>query len=126
FLLRAAACLRSNDPKAASTWAEALRAGAAGIGELGSAALGDRTMLDALIPASKALTSALHSGSLPKIGLSEAVAVAARAAQATASMTPRRGRSSYLGDRALGHPDPGAVAVATWLQAVSKSLEAAD
>ena len=51
LLLRAAACLRSNDPEAATTWAEALRAGGAGIGELGGADVGDRTMLDALVPA---------------------------------------------------------------------------
>ncbi len=124
LLLRAAACLRSNDPEAATTWAEALRAGGAGIGELGGAAVGDRTMLDALVPASEALTSGLHAGNLPMVALSEAVAAADRGAEATASMIPRRGRSSYLGDRALGHPDPGAVAVATWLRAVRKSLEA--
>jgi dihydroxyacetone kinase len=124
FLLRAATCLRSNDPEAAMSWANALRAGAEGIGELGGAALGDRTMLDALVPASKAFTSALEAGNLSIPALSEAVAAAERAAAATASMTPRRGRSSYLGDRALGHPDPGAVAVAIWIRAVSKFLEA--
>jgi dihydroxyacetone kinase len=125
LLLRAAACLRSNDPDAAMTWAEALRAGGAGIGELGDAALGDRTMLDALVPAAEALTSGLNAGNLPMAALSGAVEVADRGAESTASMTPKRGRSSYLGDRALGHPDPGAVAVATWLRAVSKSLEQA-
>ena len=60
------------------------------------------------------------------VALNKAVAVADRGAEATASMIPRRGRSSYLGDRALCRPDPGAVAVATWLRAVSKSLEATD
>ncbi len=124
LLLRAAGCLRSHDPEAATTWAEALRAGGAGIRELAGAALGDRTMLDALVPASEALTSVLRAGNSPAVALSEAVAVAERAAGATASMTPRQGRSSYLGDRALGHPDPGAVAVVIWLRAVSKSLEA--
>jgi dihydroxyacetone kinase len=126
LLLRAAVCLRSNDPEAATTWAEALRAGGAGIGELGGAAVGDRTMLDALVPASEAFTSGLHAGHLPVVALSEAVAAADRGADATASMIPRRGRSSYLGDRALGHLDPGAVAVATWLRAASKSLEVTD
>ncbi len=126
LLLRAAACLRSNDPEAATTWAEALRAGGAGIGELGGAAVGDRTMLDALVPASEALASGLHAGRSPVAALSEAVAAADRGAEATASMIPRRGRSSYLGDRALGHPDPGAVAVAIWLRAVSQSLEVTD
>ena len=80
-------------------------------------------MLDALIPASEALMSGLHAGKLPMVALSEAVTAADRGAEATASMTPRRGRSSYIGDRALGHPDPGAVAVAIWLRAVSTSLE---
>ena len=123
LLLRAAACVRSNDPQAATTWAEALRAGGAGIGELGGAAVGDRTMLDALVPASEALASGLHAGHSPLAALNEAVAAADRGAKATASMMPRRGRSSYLGNRALGHPDPGAVAVATWLRAASQSLE---
>jgi dihydroxyacetone kinase len=124
LLLRAATCLRSNDPEAATTWAEAVRAGGAGIEELGGAVVGDRTMLDTLVPASEALTSSLRVGNLPMVALREAVAMADRGAEATASMTPKRGRSSYLGDRALGHPDPGAVAVAIWLRAVSKSLEA--
>jgi dihydroxyacetone kinase len=126
LLLRAVAGLRANDPEAATTWAEALRAGTAGIGELGGAAVGERTMLDALVPASEALRSCLHAGNLPRVALREAVAAADRGAAATAAMIPRRGRSSYLGDRALGHPDPGAVAVATWLRAMSESLESTD
>jgi dihydroxyacetone kinase len=83
-------------------------------------------MLDALVPASEALASGLHAGKSPAEALREAVAAADRGAEATAAIIPTRGRSSYLGDRALGHPDPGAVAVATWLRAVSRSLEAAD
>lgn len=126
LLLRAAASLRSNDSGSATAWAEALQAGAAGIGELGGAAVGDRTMLDALVPAAEALMSGLHAGTSPMAALNQAVAAAERGAEATGSMTPRRGRSSYLGDRALGHPDPGAVAVATWLRAVSGALEPAD
>lgn len=122
LLLRAAASLRSNDPGSATAWAEALQAGAAGIGELGGASVGDRTMLDALVPAAEALMSGLRAGNAPMSAMDEAVAAAERGAEATASMTPKRGRSSYLGSRALGHPDPGAVAVATWLRAVSGAL----
>lgn len=122
-LLRAASCVRSNNPEVAATWAEALQAGAAGIAELGGAAIGDRTMLDALVPAAEALASGLRAGCSPTAALRDAVAVADREAEATASLLPRQGRSSYLGDRALGHPDPGAVAVAVWLRAVSESLE---
>jgi len=50
--------------------------------------------------------------------LAAAVEKAKRAAEATAQMTPRLGRSSYLGDRVIGHADPGATAVALWLGAV--------
>ena len=80
-------------------------------------------MLDALVPAADVLGSGLRAGTLPIVALNEAVAAAHRGAEATASMIPKRGRSSYLGDRALGHPDPGAVAVAVWLRAVTTSLE---
>lgn len=100
-------------------WLGALQAAIAGIEELGGARAGDRTMLDALIPARDALAEALKADpSLAKAA--QAAAAAAQAgADATTTMTPRRGRSSYLGDRALGHPDPGAVAVATWLGALA-------
>ncbi|WP_435017298.1 dihydroxyacetone kinase subunit DhaL [Tundrisphaera sp. TA3] len=103
---RAASALR-DDPAA---WPDAFRDGVAGVIELGGARAGDRTMLDALIPASEALAEGRS--------LREAIEAAEAGAEATAAMMPRRGRSSYLGDRALGHPDPGAVAVALWLRAI--------
>jgi dihydroxyacetone kinase len=85
-------------------------------------------MLDALIPAVAAFRAALDPGAGTGTGglpLRDALRVAADAAQqgalATASMPPRRGRSSYLGDRALGHPDPGAEAVAAWLRAIAQA-----
>jgi dihydroxyacetone kinase len=77
-------------------------------------------MLDALLPAADALKTTLDQNR----PLSEALRATAEAAEtgarATASMSPRRGRSSYLGDRALGHPDPGAEAVAIWLRAIEE------
>ena len=126
LLLRAAGVLRSGDPAAASTWAEALHAGAVGIGELGGASAGERTMLDALFPAAEALASGPRSGKSAMAALAEAVDAAQHGAEATASMSPRRGRTSYLGDRALGRPDPGAVAVSLWLRAASEALQATD
>jgi dihydroxyacetone kinase len=50
------------------------------------------------------------------------VKAAERGAEQTAQMVPRRGRSSYIGERALGHPDPGAVAIAIELRAVVQKL----
>jgi dihydroxyacetone kinase len=78
-------------------------------------------MLDALLPAAEAFERTAKSGHVSEA--LEAAALAAQAgAEATANLPPRRGRSSYLGDRALGHPDPGAVAVALWLRALATSV----
>jgi dihydroxyacetone kinase len=77
-------------------------------------------MLDALLPAAEAFREAIHSGHSVSDALRAAAAASATGAQATADLMPRRGRSSYLGARALGHPDPGAEAVAVWLGAVSR------
>jgi dihydroxyacetone kinase len=123
FFLRAAACLRRGDPESPTTWAEAFQAGCSGIAELGGAVPGDRTMLDALLPAAGAFQSAAHSGQSVSDALRAASAAASAGARATADMMPRRGRSSYLGARALGHSDPGAEAVAVWLGAVSEREE---
>ncbi len=109
-LLRAAEALRERP----GAWGAALRAGCDGIAALGGAAPGDRTMLDALDPAATALAAS---------GLDAAVAAAEAGVERTAAMPPRRGRSSYLGDRALGHADPGAQAVAIWLRAVRDALQ---
>jgi dihydroxyacetone kinase len=107
-LLRASGRLKED----AADWSGALKAGCLGITELGGAGAGDRTMLDALIPASEAFEAGQS--------LSDAIAAAESGAASTASMSPRKGRSSYLGDRAIGHPDPGAEAVVVWLRAIAE------
>ena len=119
FFLRAAAVLRKGSSTDLKTWADAFDAGCAAIAELGGARLGDRTMLDALIPASEAFRTAIKAGQPLADVLRVTAEAARRGAQATTTMPPRRGRSSYLGDRVLGHPDPGAEAVALWLRAIA-------
>jgi dihydroxyacetone kinase len=101
-------------------WAEGLEQGCRAISELGGAKPGDRTMLDALDPFLKSLKSA--GGDTSRDALRTAVVEATKGAEATGRMRPRMGRSSYLSDRVLGHPDPGAVAVAIWLRAVCEAL----
>ncbi len=93
-------------------WKEALEQGCEAITELGGAKPGDRTMLDALYPFARAFPQ----------GIPAALEAAERGAEATAQMRPSLGRSSYLGDRVLGHPDPGAKAVAIWLSAACETL----
>lgn len=100
---------------------QALEIAAAAISEIGGAKAGDRTMLDALVPAQETLEKAG-----PDVGSKQAWKLAALAAEegaeATASMKPRLGRASYLGDRAIGIPDGGAVAVAIWMRALADNL----
>ena len=86
--------------------------------DLGGAKKGDRTMRDALWPAAEALASAVETGQNRALALAAAVRAAKEGAQATRHIVARRGRSSHLGDRALGHPDPGAVAVGVWPEAL--------
>jgi dihydroxyacetone kinase len=88
-----------------------------------SAIDGDRTMLDALDPFLRCLKSAEQTDVSGEVLLA-AVEQAQRGVEATAKMMPRLGRSSYLRDRVLGHPDPGAKAVVIWLRAVSGVLAA--
>jgi dihydroxyacetone kinase len=116
FFLRASTLLReqADNPE---NWAKAFLAGCSAITELGGARQGDRTMLDALLPAATAFQAELSSGHSPERALSAAVVAAQAGASATRTMLSRRGRSSYLGERVLGHPDPGAEAVAVWLEA---------
>jgi dihydroxyacetone kinase len=123
FFLRGASVLRHGSPDDPKNWARAFLAGCTAIGELGGAARGDRTMLDALLPATEAFSAALDSGKTTGDALRAAAAAAAEGAKATARMKPRRGRSSYLGERVLGLPDPGAEAVAVWLNALASSIE---
>jgi dihydroxyacetone kinase len=112
LFLRCANALAGNRTR----WAEALEQGCQAISELGGAKPGDRTMLDALDPFVKTLQQ--HGT------LAAAVKAAEDGAAATAGMKPRLGRSSYLGDRVLGHPDPGASAVVIWLRAACGVLQA--
>lgn len=112
-LLRAASVLDGKAEPVPADWVRALQAAIAAITELGGAKAGDRTMIDALLPA---LTAGQQGGGL------DAIARAAdEGAQATSAMFPALGRASYLGQRALGVPDGGAVAVSIWLRALADS-----
>jgi dihydroxyacetone kinase len=121
LFLRAAAALQVAGPDPAA-WTHACFAACEAIGALGGASPGDRTMLDALLPFAHALQTAIAKGESPAAAVRTAVSAADAAAQATAQMTPKRGRASYLAERAIGHPDPGAVAVVIWLRAVAESI----
>ena len=121
LFLRCGSVLESSGATELAQWAEALDQACRAIGELGGARPGDRTMLDALDPFVKALKKG-SGGEASREALLAAVESAERGAEATAQMKPRLGRSSYLGDRVLGYPDPGARAITIWLRAASEVL----
>jgi dihydroxyacetone kinase-like protein len=99
----------------------ALRAALAGIQQLGAAAEGDKTMVDALIPAVSAYQAVIDAGGdLPEATRAAAEA-AARGLQATVGLTARKGRASYLGPRTIGHQDPGAASTVLVLQALANA-----
>ncbi len=118
-LLRAGGVLKGKDEIAPADVVAALRAAAEGIATRGRAQLGDKTLLDALVPATDRLEQEVAAGaSGPR--LYTAFAQAAReAADATASMQARRGRASYTGERSVGSVDAGATAVAVLAEAVA-------
>jgi phosphoenolpyruvate---glycerone phosphotransferase subunit DhaL len=98
--------------------AAALEAALAGVQRLGAAREGDKTMVDALAPATGAFSKAIAEGA-PEASALAALADAARAgAAATISMQALKGRASYLGPRSVGHEDPGAASTALILAAL--------
>ncbi|MBV9785368.1 MAG: dihydroxyacetone kinase subunit DhaK [Acidisphaera sp.] len=103
-------------------WARAFAAAVGSVAALGGAKPGDRTMLDALEPASEAFSTALRANATLREAWARAIAAAEDGTAATAAMRPRVGRAAYLGDRAIGAPDAGATAVLVWMKAVGAAL----
>ena len=97
---------------------QALEAALAGVQQLGAAREGDKTMVDALAPATRAFGKAIAEGAAAAAALSALAEAAAAGAAATVSMQARKGRASYLGPRSVGHEDPGAASTALILAAL--------
>lgn len=95
--------------------AAALREGVEAVAALGGGAAGDKTMLDALIPAADALGTSFAA----------ARAAARDGAQATVPLRARKGRASYLGERSIGHQDPGATSAAILIAALADTADGA-
>ena len=124
FFLRMAPPLGTADSVAATDFAKALRAGVEGVVQRGRAESGDKTMYDALAPALDALDAALASGAGLSAALSNAATAAGEGRDATESMVARKGRASYLGQRSVGHQDPGATSAAMLIAAAATAFAA--
>jgi len=104
----------------------ALRSALEGIRRRGQAEVGDKTLLDALVPAVDRLEEELAAGAPGGEALAAAATTAREAAEATRGMLARRGRAAYSGERSRASVDAGAVAVAVMLEAVAASWHAAE
>jgi dihydroxyacetone kinase-like protein len=103
---------------------EALDAALAGVVELGAAQEGEKTMVDALAPAVRALRARLEGGGDLNEALADARAAGEEGMRATTPLQASKGRASYLGERSIGHQDPGATSTALIIAALERSVTA--
>jgi phosphoenolpyruvate---glycerone phosphotransferase subunit DhaL len=122
LFLRMAAAAGDGASLDAHGFAAALRAGLGGVVARGKAEAGDKTMFDALAPAVEALDGELASGASLAAALRAAVTAAEAGRDATIPMLARKGRASYLGERSVGHQDPGATSVTLLVTAAASTL----
>ena len=101
---------------------EVLAAALASVKDLGAASPGDKTMVDALEPAVDTLRERVAAGAPLADALDEACAAAEAGGRATIPMQARKGRASYLGERSIGHQDPGATSTGLILRALQRAV----
>jgi dihydroxyacetone kinase-like protein len=116
------ATVPAEEPVPADAFARAVRAGLDGLVARGKAELGDKTMVDALAPAVDALERELSGGAGLAAALTAASAAADAGRNATVPLQARKGRASYLGERSIGHQDPGATSAALLVAAALQTL----
>ena len=126
LFLRMATSSGSTATLDAATFAKALRAGMEGVVARGKAEAEDKTMYDALAPAVDALDASLASGAPISDALRVASTAADKGRDATIPMLARKGRASYLGERSVGHQDPGATSAALLIAAAAEALSGLD
>ncbi len=125
FFMRAGMAIDAKEELSAEDLVTMFQAALDGVIQRGKAELNDKTMVDAITPAVEALREAVSSGASLSEALSKAAAAAEEGMKATIPMLAKKGRASYLGERSIGHQDPGATssyllfktAYETWGQA---------
>ena len=122
FFLRLGQAAPGPDGLTLEGLAAALAAGLEGVVQRGRAEPGDKTMVDALTPAVEALRAAAGAGRPAADALREAAEAAERGAEATIPMQARKGRASYLGERSVGHQDPGATSAALLIRTLAETV----
>jgi dihydroxyacetone kinase-like protein len=123
-LRRAGRALGEAEEFDGSELAAALDAALEGVVELGAAQEGDKTMVDALAPAVRALREQLADGATVAAALAAARSASEDGMRATVPLQASKGRASYLGERSIGHQDPGATSTALIIAALEQSVTA--
>jgi dihydroxyacetone kinase-like protein len=122
--LRAGGALTDKPQPTGEEVIAAFRAAIEGIKQRGNTDLGDKTLLDALVPAVDVLEAELPNGAAQAIG--KAAVQARESAEATKGMLAQRGRASYTGERSRDSVDAGAIGIAVMFEAVSKAWQEAE
>jgi dihydroxyacetone kinase-like protein len=123
WFLMASSATAGKQELTATDMLKMLHAGLEGVIERGKAQLGDKTMVDVLSPAVKAFEQALDAGKGTSSALRLAVMAAEQGLQETVKMLAKKGRASYLGERSIGHPDPGATSAYWMLKSLLEVVE---
>lgn len=122
FFLKAGGAAGERSEIDAAALLAVLEAGRDGIVQRGRAAPGDKTMIDAWVPALNALRSALAEDQPLAAALEQCASAAEEGMRATIPLQARKGRASYLGERSISHQDPGATSTCLLLQALADTV----
>lgn len=120
--MRAGAVAKGKTVLSDADFVEVFRAMAQGIRDRGKAEPGEKTMIDAWVPAAEAAAAASAEGASAAEAIDAATKAADEGAEATKAMVAAKGRSARLGDRSIGHVDPGAASAVTVIAAIAGSL----
>lgn len=123
FFMRSGMAMAAKEELSDEDLLKLLEAGVEGIVQRGRAQLEDKTMIDAWYPALEALREALENGSSTIDALKAGVAGAEKGMKATIPLQAKKGRASYLGERSIGHQDPGATSSYLMLNALLETVE---
>jgi dihydroxyacetone kinase-like protein len=123
--MRAGASVKGKQELSDADFVAAFQAMAQGIRDRGKAEPGEKTMIDAWVPAAAAAADALAEGKSAADAMRQAADAAAGGSEATKTMVAAKGRSARLGERSLGHEDPGAASAVTVIRSIAASLAAA-
>ena len=123
LFLRASTAVAGKEELTEANMQKLLQAGLEGVLQRGKAQLGDKTMVDVLFPAAIAFQEAVSGGKNMSEAMQQMVAVAEQAMKDTIPMIAKKGRASYLGERSIGHQDPGATSCYLMLKSLLDSYQ---